>query len=189
MAHSQRDPERERRDAQAARERAQQYKQGRKGQEQPAQAGKPKSEAEWRDLVSQRIEEAMRQGEFDNLRGQGKPLDLQRNPDVPPGYELAYNLLQDNDLAPGWIMARKSLSRDIEQWRARLRSAVARLHAGPRSAAQEQRWRLQCEAFEAELAELNRRILAVNLQLPAVPSLEVLKLRMDEELARADLET
>jgi hypothetical protein len=189
MTHPQRNPEHERKAAQAARERAQQYRQGKQGEEQAGNPPKPKSEAEWRDLVARRIEEAMQQGEFDNLRGQGKPLNLQRNPHVPPGYELAFDLLQNNDLAPGWIMARKDLLRDVEQWRARLRGALAQLQAAPRADAAERRWAAQRQVLEAELEELNERILTVNLQLPAVPSLELLKLRMDEELTRAGLET
>lgn len=189
MTRTQPDPDRERKAAQAARERAQQYRQAQQGEEPPAQQGKPKSEAEWRDLAAQRIEEAMQQGEFDNLRGRGKPLNLQRNPHVPPGYEPAFDLLHNNDLAPGWIMARKDVLRDVEQWRGRLRGALAQVQLGQHADAAQRRWAVQSRALEAELAELNKRILTVNLQLPAVPSLELLILRMDEELARAGLET
>lgn len=191
MNHAQRDPNREKSDAKAARERAEEYKQAQQGEAKPAAPGKPKSEAEWRDLVSQRIDEAMQQGEFDNLRGKGKPLNLQRNPHVPPGYELAFDLLQNNDLAPGWIMDRKDVLRDAEQWRLRLRAALAWLRAEQeagdpvRAAAAEQRWAGQRRTFEAELADLNKRILTLNLQVPPVPSLELLRLRMDEELERA----
>lgn len=182
----------EKKAAKDARERAEDYKKAQQGEQAPATRSKPKGEAEWRDIVSQRIEDAMQQGDFDNLRGRGKPLNLQRNPHVPPGYELAFDLLQNNDLAPGWIMDRKDLLHDIEAWRLRLRSALA-WRAGEwatgkpeRGEAADLRWAGQRATFEAELAELNKRILTVNLQLPPVPSLELFRLRMEEELARAD---
>ena len=35
---------------------------------------------EWGDIVTQRIEDAIRQGHFDNLAGKGKPLNLNRDP-------------------------------------------------------------------------------------------------------------
>lgn len=187
MSHEQPTPDHERKTAQAARERAQQYRQAQQGEKPLTQQPKPKSEEEWRDLVAQRIEEAMQQGEFDNLRGQGKPLNLQRNPHVPPGYELAFDLLQNNDLAPGWIMARKDALRAIEDWRIRLRAAVTQLQSSRRAEDAGQRWAVQRQALEAELGELNKRILTVNLQLPAVPGLELLILRMGEELAQAGL--
>jgi len=44
--------------------------------------------------VEQRIREAMENGEFDNLSGQGKPLPLNENPFLEPGLDLAFGLLQ-----------------------------------------------------------------------------------------------
>lgn len=181
------------RTARDARERAKEYKADKEG-EQPAAppvAKPPRSEAEWRDVVSQAIEDAMRQGEFDNLRGRGKPLNLERNPFTPEGYDLAYEIMKNNNLAPAWLDARTEILREIERWRLRLRDLAGRLAAeAQRTAAPQQRdafaKRLQAqrESLRAEVEALNRRIRDVNLQQPVV-TMEVFMLRLDEELQRA----
>jgi DnaJ family protein C protein 28 len=152
-----------------------------------------RNEQDYRDLVGWRVEEAMRAGAFDNLRGKGKPLNLQRNPFVPEDMEMAYSLLQNNDLVPGWISDRGEIQRAVEQFRLRLRQAVAhylaqtqaRLEAQTRSQLV-QSWHEQLRQWEAEIVVLNRRINTLNLQQPSA-RLELFKLRLDEELARAGM--
>jgi DnaJ family protein C protein 28 len=158
----------------------------------PSQPRKPKSEEEWRDAVNKAIEDAMSQGDFDNLRGKGKPLNLDRDPYVPEGYGLAYDLLKNNDMAPGWIGDRGELLRDIERWRSRLRETVARFAKdleGADAATAERvrsRWLVQRRVLQDEVDGLNKRVVDVNLAQPIV-SLEIFKLRLDEELRRAGL--
>src|SRR5579872_1010213 len=51
------------------------------------------------DLIEELLEDARARGEFDNLKGAGQPLDLQR--DVYAGDKaLAYSLLKNNQMAP-----------------------------------------------------------------------------------------
>src|SRR5262249_9229816 len=68
-------------------ERALEYKDHRQAKEteQASEQKRPplRNDQDFIDLVGRRIEEAMRQCAFDNLRGHGKPLNLQRNPFVP----------------------------------------------------------------------------------------------------------
>lgn len=68
----------------AAKEKAIEYKTEQTSKQEEPQLSHPSDPLPglegWNDLVGQRIEEAIRQGEFDNLRGHGKPLDLRRNP-------------------------------------------------------------------------------------------------------------
>src|SRR4051812_26312144 len=53
--------------------------------------------------IDKQIREAMERGDFDNLKGKGKPLNLARDPNVPEDMELAYNLLKNAGFAPDWI--------------------------------------------------------------------------------------
>ncbi len=147
----------------------------------------------WNDLVGQRIEEAMRQGMFDNLRGQGKPLDLRRNPFVPEEQEMAFHLLENSGFSPSWITDRTSMLRAIEQWRAALHKQGARYQGLLQTAATEQsrqqlqeRWDLQLNGWADELQKLNRRIETLNLTQP-IARLEVFKLILEEELKRAGM--
>ncbi len=145
------------------------------------------------DLVGQRIEEAMRQGMFDNLRGHGKPLDLRRNPFVPEDQEMAFHLLENSGFSPSWIAERTAMLRTIEQWRATLLKLAAHYQGLWQTATTEQsrqqvqeRWELQLRGWTDELQNLNRRIETLNLTQP-IARLEIFKLVLDEELTRAGM--
>lgn len=129
---------------------------------------------EWHDVVSQRIEEAMRAGEFDNLRNKGKPIKIERNPFVPADMEMANHLLENNDLPPAWISDRMQILGAIEKFRAKLRAAPK---------LDEATHKRQLEAWREELRALNKRIEIVNLSQP-IASLEIFKLVFDDELAK-----
>lgn len=155
--------------------------------------GAPRELDHWTDLVGQRIEEAMRQGYFDNLPGQGKPLNLAKNPFVPEDMQMANKLLENNNLIPGWIGERKVVLGRIEQFRAQLASTTARFVYAFRTtddvafrAELRAQWRAQLEVWREEMRLLNRRIETLNMQQPAA-HLEVYKLIFDDELTRAGI--
>ncbi len=163
----------------------------------PAGGSPPRNEAEWRDLISRRIDEATQNGEFDNLPGRGKPLQLNRNPYAPDGAEMAFDLLQKNNLAPAWIGARTALLRDLERWRLHVAALVQQVavelgptagnaQAAPLTAGDGalERWAAQRRILQSEVDALNRRIVDVNLQQP-IAHLEILRVRLDDELRAA----
>lgn len=53
----------------------------------------------WRSLVEQRIRQAEENGQFDNLPGAGKPLELDQNPEAGDK-ALAYSILKQHNIAP-----------------------------------------------------------------------------------------
>ncbi len=62
-------------------------------------------------IVEERIRDAQRRGEFDNLEGAGKPLaheDLSR---IPQELRLAYKILKNADCLPPEIELRKEIVR------------------------------------------------------------------------------
>lgn len=85
-------------------------------------------------LAEQRIEEAMRDGEFDGLPGAGKPLELDDDRLVPEESRVAYRLLKNAGFVPPELETRKeiadlhrlltSISDDGERDRAHARLAV-----------------------------------------------------------------
>jgi hypothetical protein len=67
--------------------------------------------AAMRRLAERRIEEAMREGKFDNLGGAGKPLELE---DIPADENArmtwwAIRILRQNDMIPDEVRWRKAL--------------------------------------------------------------------------------
>lgn len=67
------------------------------------------------DLVENQILKAQERGDFDNLEGAGKPLDLSENPFEPPELRMVNKILKDNDFAPYWIELGKEIDADMEK--------------------------------------------------------------------------
>lgn len=136
----------------------------------------------WNDLIDERIENAIKDGAFDNLPGKGKPLVWDDNPNEPSDVRMANKILKNNDLTPTWIADRKAILADIEK----LRADIMRVWQRTRQdwPAAEREWTRAIAEWETRIVALNRRILDINIVLP-VSSMEVLRLRMDEELRRA----
>jgi hypothetical protein len=67
--------------------------------------------------VEKRIREAMERGEFDNLPGKGKPIDLEAYFNTPEDLRMAYAMLRSNEFVPVEVETMKQ----IEDVRARLK--------------------------------------------------------------------
>jgi DnaJ family protein C protein 28 len=160
--------------------------------EKPAtEEGKPRVPlpGKWSSTMDELIEEAMRRGDFDNLPGKGKPLNLSKNP-FAQDTELAYQLLKDNDYTLPWIAERKEVFRQIEVFREKLNRVWLRFRGEYRAARSETvqmslslGWHERLTAWERQLKALNQRIGDVNLKQPDGQT-ELLKLSLDNELAR-----
>ncbi len=151
-------------------------------QKRPTPAQKAQERA---DLIEQRIQEAMANGEFDHLRGKGKPLAFAANPYLDPGQELAFNLLQNNGVAPEWIERDKEIRREIEAARQQLRRAWQAYQEQPAAAPA---WRSAVAQFETALQKINRKIDSFNLTVPIVAS-QRFRLQLESELQRIQHET
>ncbi len=47
-------------------------------------------------IAENKIREAMENGDFDHLQGQGKPIDFSRDEHIPPEYRFAYRILMNS---------------------------------------------------------------------------------------------
>ena len=144
----------------------------------------PDGERSRQALVERLIQEAIDNGEFDNLPGKGKPLNLDQNPYLEPGQELAFGLLQRNGFAPEWIERGKEIRRELELAQQELRLAWRQHRIEPSGKA---RWLAAQTRFEERLVQLNRKIDSFNLVVPVV-SLQRSRLRPDIELRRVQQE-
>lgn len=159
----------------------------------------PKRPWNWENWVDQQIREAQERGEFDNLPGTGKPLDLTPNP-YAQGQELAFKVLKDAGYAPDWIELDKAIRSKLEsaraalcrqwQWReTRLRELSEHLDSW--SEAERNRvstgWQDAVAAFEMELEIINQEIAELNLR---VPGTRFQRFRLDAacEVARLKME-
>ena len=62
-------------------------------------------------IVEQRIRDAQRRGEFENLDGNGKPLRLDDESHIPEDLRLAYKVMKNADMTPPEIELRKEILR------------------------------------------------------------------------------
>jgi DnaJ family protein C protein 28 len=146
--------------------------------------------SEWSSIIDEVIGEAIDEGSFDNLPGQGKPLKLSSNP-YGQDSELAFELLKHNEYTLPWIAERSALLKEIEE----LREVIGRVwteYSQEYQVAQSEMirsglkmdWAKQLEDWQGEIRDLNKRIARTNLKQPG-EKLEILKLTIDTELRRA----
>lgn len=136
---------------------------------------------DWQGLAERQILEAMERGEFDNLAGRGKPLDLSRPPHTPPEWEMAFKLLRDAGFAPEWIeqdkeirAAKAAIEKPFENYLGRTRAARK-----DRSAFES---RLIAD-FRKQALDLNRLIDDFNLKAPSL-RVHHTRIRVEEEIAK-----
>ena len=60
-------------------------------------------------IAEQRIKEAIENGEFDDLPGQGEPLDLEDDSRIPEDLRLAYKVLKNADCLPPELALKKEI--------------------------------------------------------------------------------
>lgn len=144
-------------------------------QAQEQQPRWPWQRRKWATVVEQQIEEAQARGDFDNLRGAGQPLRLDKNP-FAGDKALAYSLLKNNDVAPPEIERGKEI--DAELKRADELLAVLRrqrdnprLKLGSAFASERRAYNVLRDKTETRyitaLRGINSKILTLNIVAPA----------------------
>ncbi len=119
---------------------------------------------DWLDKI---IEDAIRKGQFDDLPGKGKPLNLDPNPHEDPEKRLAHKVLHDAGYKLPWIDERNEieaaiknvqtiLARDYDDYRAMQSAPQAR-----------SAWDAATINFRARVVEINKRIDVYNLNVPS----------------------
>lgn len=72
------------------------------------------SKESFKDLAEAKIQQAMANGEFNNLKGKGKPIDLNRYYGMPEHLRLGYQLLKNAGYIPEEVRLKKEME-DIKE--------------------------------------------------------------------------
>jgi len=64
----------------------------------------------WEKLAEERIQEAIRKGEFDHLPGKGKPLPRDELEWVPEELRMAYRILKNSGHLPEEVLIRREIA-------------------------------------------------------------------------------
>lgn len=140
---------------------------------------RPHNLSNFESTIDQQIREAMERGDFDNLRGAGKPLNLARDPNVPEDWELAFNLLKNAGFAPDWIETRK----EVDAAREKIFAPLKRFQNNPPNNARERAHAQEkiVEQFRKQANELNKLIDTYNLKAPT-PQVHLGRIRVEYEI-------
>jgi hypothetical protein len=104
-------------------------------------------------FIDDLLKNAQQSPDWQNLPGQGKPLNLDEDPYTPDEMRMAYKILKENDLAPAWITEGK----ELDEQREKLLEQVRRVPSSGQ---------LKPALTEAVIA-YNKRVLSYNLKVPA----------------------
>jgi DnaJ family protein C protein 28 len=117
------------------------------------------------------IRKAMEEGAFDNLRGKGKPLNLNDNPLVEPEWRLAFSMLQNEGFLLPWMEKRNQIEEELATAQQTLARAwewrQGKVEENQASPFIEVEWAQAQERFREKVAELNKCIEDYNLEVPA----------------------
>ena len=139
------------------------------------------------DYIEEQIHEAQARGDFDNLPGSGKPLNLDENP-FSGDRAMAYSLLKQNGYAPPEVELAKEIRTQFEKMQEKLEKLRQQRKSlctrrippfGSEKRAFHDTVEKATTQYDQLLRELNRKILNLNLITPTLmhmPMFEVEKL-------------
>ena len=117
------------------------------------------------------IENAIAEGKFENLPGEGQPIEWDLNDFSGDDWELAHHLLKENGFAPEFIELRKAIEQDLEQAQKEYRIAFAyknqSLELGEPVASIDRHWNPAKAKYAQTIETLNKRIADYNLIIPS----------------------
>ena len=124
-----------------------------------------RSETDIINVVEQRIWHSMEEGQFENLPGKGKPLNLSTNSHADPAEDTLYRILSKNGCAPEWVELNKEITRHISEWRLALKKAWMSKCNGDYST-----WIEGSEILQVQLRDINNKVSLRYLALSNVNS-------------------
>ncbi|KAK3226674.1 hypothetical protein Dsin_006536 [Dipteronia sinensis] len=133
-----------------------------------------RSETDIQGVVEQRIWHSMEEGQFENLPGKGKPLNLNTNPHADPAEDTLYRILSNNGCAPEWVQLNKDIRTQVSEWRLALNRAWAI----------KRKWADSSELLQKQLRDINNKVFRYNLIVPFGRQMSGLK--WDKEVARLE---
>lgn len=92
----------------------------------------------------------MEEGQFENLPGKGKPLNLHTNPHADPAEDTLYRILNKNGFAPEWVELNKDIRSKAKEWRVSLKKAWAMKLEGDQSG-----WEELSDLLKTQLKQIN----------------------------------
>jgi DnaJ family protein C protein 28 len=142
----------------------------------------------WESWVERAIQDARDRGVFDNLEGEGRPINWADDSLVDEEWAMAFRLMREHGFAPDWIELQKEIRAELEKARIAVLNAWLWQRQKLAGAQETQRryidseWRRARAQFTSTITELNGRIADFNLIVP-IAHLQKAKIDAQQELA------
>ncbi len=121
--------------------------------------------------IEEIIRRAMEEGQFDNLPGKGKPLQLDQNPHQDPEWRAAHSMLKSGGFSLPWIESLREIEAHIQEARTILARTwgwyQAQLAESNISSQADDEWKRAIASFREKVTQINREIREYNLQVPS----------------------
>ncbi|HLV82082.1 MAG TPA: DUF1992 domain-containing protein [Chthonomonadaceae bacterium] len=149
-------------------------------------------------IAERKIQEAIEEGQFDNLPGKGQPIVFTDDPMTPPHLRLANRILKNAGVLPDWMQLQKDIQEErkaVDAQRSRLareypirRRHAAALPSGHIAVRQFAEWHVKSRAtYHRRLKEVNTLILKFTMLAPSSAT-PFLPYKLAEEMAAFDAE-
>uniref|UniRef100_A0A336MDQ5 CSON000017 protein n=1 Tax=Culicoides sonorensis TaxID=179676 RepID=A0A336MDQ5_CULSO len=121
-------------------------------------------------VVEDLIQEAMSRGDFQNLKGTGKPLDntQSQNPYVDFTTHKINKILLDNGFVPEWITLQKEIREELDELKRSLKYERSLIGKEPLSPDEAQQWETSVRKHEKMVKNINKKIDKFNLIVPVL---------------------
>lgn len=141
--------------------------------------------------IEEQIRRAFEEGKFDNLPGEGKPLDLDDDSNMDEEWRMAYHILKNGGFSLPWIQSRKDILAALNQMRSELQRTWnwmqgQDLEKTPPGVV-EQEWQRAQEIFRGKVDQINCQIRDYNLLVPTA-QFHLPLVNAEREISRLPLE-
>ena len=142
---------------------------------------------EWTQIVAERkIREAMDAGEFDNLPGKGKPVEIDSDPFTPAHLRIANRILKNARALPEWMQLEKDIEREVSALAPARERALRALRAARNAQSRERIAQRLRDSNRESLDLINTMVLTYNYNAPGNVQKPFRRFRIQSEMA--DLE-
>ena len=116
--------------------------------------------------VDEIIRQAMEDGKFDNLAGEGKPLDLEQYPHQDPEWRVAYHLLKSGGFSLPWIERLGEINDKLQQARLAIQRSWSWQQNLQGGSDKKVDWNESIALFRDRINSINDQIRTYNLEVP-----------------------
>jgi DnaJ family protein C protein 28 len=118
--------------------------------------------------IDRQIEEAQRQGKFENLPGKGKPIRPESFVQGDDDNRLAFKMLKDNNFVLPWMEKGQRIDKDLEAARKALTQSWLFFRREGQVEWVTLEWRRARNEFRRRISEVNALIRDYNLEIPNI---------------------